>query len=956
MKIKLFSTYILKPFLKFSVRIRKEICQIIMNTENQKKNKNKVLLLGWDAADWKIINKLVDRGEMPNLEKMIDGGTMGNLSTLTPALSPMLWTSIATGMYADKHGIHGFTEPSPDNSTIQPISVASRKVKAIWNILNQEGYKSHIINWWPSHPAEPINGIYVSNLFPKTNNINQYDETVPDNCVHPSSLQELIAHFRMHPYELDLASIVPFIPKAKIKGLEYSKQLNSLMKIMAEAMSIQNAATFAMQNEDWDFTAIYWDSVDHICHTFMQYYPPKLDTTNQIEFELYNEIIDGIYRLMDLMLGRLMHIAGSEANIILVSDHGFHSDHLRPLHIPDEPAGPIYQHRQLGVFCAKGPNIKADHIIYGASLLDITPTILSIFDLPIGDDMDGKPLLDIFKNPTTPKYTPSWELIKGDDGSLPEHLKQQDPINAQEAIKQLIDLGYIENPGPNIKEAIENTVEELQYNLALVYLSTDRKDKALPIFENLTKKFPFKGRFVFRLMSCYAQYGDFEKANHALNKLEETALGKKLSNDEIKELKKHKPPIIITPQEKENWKRINIINPIREARQALFDLKQAEIERANLLILEGKPKKAIEVLKKMDTGIVKNQNYFLQLANAYGKLGKWTESIPHFEKVLEFDPENSQALTGVGFGYYFEGDFDKALDCTLSAIEINFYNSSSHYILGQIFEAQQQYDEAAQAYEVALKIAPNNGTARNKIISLYTKQLNNDTRATFHKEILKSASESTETIEELFSIDDFSIQPRQAKQKLPEIMVVSGLPRSGTSLVMQMLKAGGVNIFTDNIRLADENNPKGFFEHQKARQLLRNNQWLEEASGKAIKIVIPLLYKIPPRFNYKIIVVLRSLHEIIDSQQKMLMREGKSKGDTYPANIEISYAQYMNKLSGWIENNHNCEVLLLKHSEIIAQPQIEAKKIIDFLHLKAEPQKIAQVVDQKLYRSIKIKK
>ena len=91
--------------------------------------KSKVLLIGWDAADWKAIHPLLDQGLMPNLEKLINEGTMGNLATLNPPLSPMLWTSIATGKRPYKHGVLGFTEPRPDGSGIQPVLNTSRKCK-----------------------------------------------------------------------------------------------------------------------------------------------------------------------------------------------------------------------------------------------------------------------------------------------------------------------------------------------------------------------------------------------------------------------------------------------------------------------------------------------------------------------------------------------------------------------------------------------------------------------------------------------------------------------------------------------------------------------------------------------------------------------------------------------------------------------------------------------------------
>jgi len=128
------------------------------------KNKtNKLLLIGWDAADWKIINPLIEAGEMPALEGLINEGVMGNLATLEPSFSPMLWTSIATGKRAYKHGILGFTEPDSTGQSVRPVSCVSRKVKAIWNILMQEGKRVHNVGWWPSHPAEPLNGISISN-------------------------------------------------------------------------------------------------------------------------------------------------------------------------------------------------------------------------------------------------------------------------------------------------------------------------------------------------------------------------------------------------------------------------------------------------------------------------------------------------------------------------------------------------------------------------------------------------------------------------------------------------------------------------------------------------------------------------------------------------------------------------------------------------------------------------
>ena len=115
----------------------------------------KVLLIGWDAADWQVINPLLDAGQMPFLEMIVNQGVIGNLATLEPALSPMLWTSIATGKRADQHGVLGFIEPDPTGKGVRPVTSISRNSKALWNILTQRGLRSNVVGWWPSHPAEP---------------------------------------------------------------------------------------------------------------------------------------------------------------------------------------------------------------------------------------------------------------------------------------------------------------------------------------------------------------------------------------------------------------------------------------------------------------------------------------------------------------------------------------------------------------------------------------------------------------------------------------------------------------------------------------------------------------------------------------------------------------------------------------------------------------------------------
>ena len=136
-------------------------------------SKPRVLLIGWDAADWKLIRPLLQAGELPTLARLMADGVHGNLATVYPVLSPMVWTSIATGKRAYKHGIHGFSEPLPNGSGVRPITTLSRKSKAVWNILNQTG-RHHVpasfidspVKLFPLHLQAQL--LDTENLFPKT--------------------------------------------------------------------------------------------------------------------------------------------------------------------------------------------------------------------------------------------------------------------------------------------------------------------------------------------------------------------------------------------------------------------------------------------------------------------------------------------------------------------------------------------------------------------------------------------------------------------------------------------------------------------------------------------------------------------------------------------------------------------------------------------------------------------
>ena len=209
----------------------------------------KVLLIGWDAADWKVAEPLIDDGKMPHLDKFVNEGVMGNIATLYPELSPMLWTSIATGKRPFNHGIYGFTEPAPDGKGIRPITNLSRKTKALWNILSQEGLKSNVIGWWPSHPAEPIDGVMVSNHYTKAAGPIDKPWPMRPGTVHPPKLAEAMAGQRVHPGELVTTDIGPFLPKIAEIDQEKEQRVENLLSQLDQEKGADLAKRLAARVE-----------------------------------------------------------------------------------------------------------------------------------------------------------------------------------------------------------------------------------------------------------------------------------------------------------------------------------------------------------------------------------------------------------------------------------------------------------------------------------------------------------------------------------------------------------------------------------------------------------------------------------------------------------------------------------------------------------------------------------
>lgn len=432
----------------------------------------RLLLIGWDGAEWEMISPLLDAGKLPNLAKLVQAGVLAKLGSLSPVLSAPLWTTVSTGRRPEQHGICG--NIAPDNDGIGPISSTWRRGSTLWEICARAGRPAVVVDWPASWPAADLPGLVVAS----------------GKSAVPERLAGDVAELRVQPSELAREDLRPFV--AGLDDLDPAKTpwLAALMHHLVQSAGTHTVATYLLENEPWDFAAVNYGALGNIMRDFLDCMPPRLPQVSEEMFTRCRGVVGQALILHDQMLGRIMACAGPDGTVLLCSNHGWLTGAQRPALEPGEHAFNVARERGQGWAVLRAPGGRADEIIYGGTLLDLAPTALWLLGLPVPKDWPGKVWYHAMKQPAQAEAVETHELAPLAVPAFPEPATEVACELHYVHGVYLLNAGRVKEAIPVLEEAHRTMHPRIGPGLMLInaYVGTRRFAEAKALLEELAAR------------------------------------------------------------------------------------------------------------------------------------------------------------------------------------------------------------------------------------------------------------------------------------------------------------------------------------------------------------------------------------------------------------------------------------------------------------------------------------
>jgi tetratricopeptide (TPR) repeat protein len=360
-----------------------------------------VIFIGLDGADWSLLDAYVARGLMPTLSRLVTEGASGTLQTIHPPLSPLIWTTMMTGVSPLEHRILDFLRVNAASGQREPITSDERKVPAIWNMASVGGKKVGAFGFWATYPAEPVQGLMVSDrlftfLFSES--------TPPPGVVYPAGMESWARDGLKRAQESvgyeAVKAMLPSLEQSEyaeaVKVVDpYSHPVSAIRRILTETRVYDELAREWFTREKPDLMLVYLQGTDSVGHVFAPYAPPRQPSISEADYARYKDVAERYFAGIDQLLARYVALAESTGSVlVLASDHGFLWAEGRPTTLSSAAnATAARWHSEKGVYLLWGPGVQSSSGHSGAGKVEqVTATLLALAGLPAAQSIAGPPL------------------------------------------------------------------------------------------------------------------------------------------------------------------------------------------------------------------------------------------------------------------------------------------------------------------------------------------------------------------------------------------------------------------------------------------------------------------------------------------------------------------------------------------------------------------------------------
>jgi len=579
----------------------------------------RVAVFAIDGADWELLSELADDGVIPNIKALARGGTTGSMQTIQPMVSPMVWTTVATGLSADRHGVIDYV----DRGTHTPVDSHVRRAPALWDISEAFGRHAMVVNWWTAWPATS----------PESFTFDTPVELTPQ-AILPERASQRVQQLTVAPATVGYEQVHRFLtvsPDEFGKAVQENNPRNPIVifrNVLAKTWTDHRVGINSYNEQQPLLMMMSYDGTDTVNHLFAPYHPPYREDVDSDAYRRYWAAVTNYYSEVDRMIGEWMNVLPADTTVMVVSAYGYRWGKNRPRQMPNGGSA-LSDHRNPGVFIAYGNHVTKSGGTHAISIYDITPTILAILGLPQSGEMPGHVATWAFGDITpvsTVRVVSYAEFVN----------LHPVPSSVREEPKQfeatLQSIGHLNDPSRNMP-LLENEEQ------------TAAAAQPLPP----------------------QQWGAYAYANN---------LGVQLRKQgKIKEaMEAFQQAIALNPNRPTPYLNLAMILIDRQQYTAADEVFQQAVAKglpdadrwfvdfAAFYRDHDMPSRAIVLLYKGKQIFPQSYEIAANLGSALAASSRYTEGLPELERALSLQPSSTLALNNIGTFYARQKDYGRALD------------------------------------------------------------------------------------------------------------------------------------------------------------------------------------------------------------------------------------------------------------------------------------------------------